>query len=46
MKYVFLFCLFIITTNTFSQNKKLKNIYSNNDKIGIGTSSPDELLTV
>ncbi len=46
MKYVFLFCLFIITTNTFSQNKKLKNIYSNNDKIGIGTNSPDELLTV
>ena len=46
MKYVFLFCLFIFTTNTFSQNKKLKNIYSNNDKIGIGTSSPDELLTV
>ena len=46
MKYVFLFCLFIFTTNTFSQNKKLKNIYSNNDKIGIGTNSPDELLTV
>ena len=46
MKYVFLFCLFIFTTNTFSQNKKLKNIYSDNNRIGIGTKYPDELLTV
>ena len=40
MKYVFLFCLFIFTTNTFSQNKKLKNIYSDNNRIGIGTKYP------
>jgi len=46
MKYVFLFCLFIFSTNTFSQNKKLKNIYSDNNRIGIGTKYPDELLTV
>ena len=46
MKYVFFFCLFIFTTNTFSQNKKLKNIYSENNRIGIGTKYPDELLTV
>ena len=46
MKYVFFFCLFIFTTNTFSQNKKLKNIFSENNRIGIGTKYPDELLTV
>jgi len=46
MKYIFFFCLFIFTTNTFSQNKKLKNIYSENNRIGIGTKYPDELLTV
>ena len=46
MKYMLLFCFFIFTINTYSQSKKLKNIYSENNKIGIGTKYPDALLTV
>ena len=29
-----------------AQRNRLKNIYSENGKIGIGTNTPDELLTV
>ena len=36
--------LFVFTAN--AQQNNLKNIYSKNNKIGIGTSNPDQLLTV
>lgn len=42
---LFITVLFVAFTAT-AQRNKLKNIYSTNNKIGIGTSNPDQLLTV
>ena len=42
-----LFLTFVLATITVTaQRNSLKNIYSKNNKIGIGTSNPDQLLTV
>ena len=46
MKYILFYCLLAITITASAQRNQLKNIYSKNDKIGIGTNAPDELLTV
>lgn len=44
-KIAFLFCLFIAFSAT-AQKGGFKNLTEKNGKIGIGTNSPDELLTV
>lgn len=46
MKNILLYCFLAITITVSAQRNQLKNIYSKNDKIGIGTNTPDELLTV
>ena len=46
MKYFLLFCFLISTISVTAQRKKLKNVYENNNKIGIGTKYPDHLLSV
>ncbi len=46
MKNLLFFCFLTMTISVSAQRNQLKNIYSNNDKIGIGTNTPDELLTV
>tara|TARA_B100000795_G_scaffold251397_1_gene220192 strand:- start:690 stop:1157 length:468 start_codon:yes stop_codon:yes gene_type:complete len=46
MKNILFYCFLALTITASAQRNKLKNIYSENGKIGIGTNSPDELLTV
>lgn len=46
MKYFLLFCFLFSALSVTAQRKKLKNVYENNNKIGIGTKYPDQLLTV
>jgi hypothetical protein len=46
MKNLVLFTLLLITATTFSQRKRYKNITEKDGNIGIGTVSPDALLTV
>lgn len=46
MRCFLLFCFLISTLTVFAQRKKLKNVYENDYKIGIGTKYPDQLLTV
>lgn len=46
MKNLIFYCFLALTITASAQRNNLKNIYSKNDKIGIGTNSPDELLTV
>ncbi|HPF11872.1 MAG TPA: hypothetical protein PKW08_06140 [Flavobacteriaceae bacterium] len=36
----------LVTLPSFAQRTKLKNVWENNSKIGIGTKNPDQLLTV
>ena len=38
--------LILLTTAGFSQRSKYKNLFEKNDQIGIGTRTPDALLTV
>ena len=46
MKNILFYCLLGLTITMTAQKNRLKNIYSENGKIGIGTKTPDELLTV
>ena len=46
MKNILFYCLLALTITMTAQRNQLKNIYSENGKIGIGTNTPDELLTV
>lgn len=46
MKKVLIFCCLLIATAGFAQRNNFKNITEKNGRIGIGTKSPDELLTV
>ena len=46
MKNILFYCLLGLTITMTAQKNRLKNIYSENGKIGIGTNTPDELLTV
>jgi len=47
MKKLFLLCLLLATISMTAQRRgKLKNTYEKNGNIGIGTKSPDQLLTV
>ena len=46
MKNILFYCLLGLTITMTAQRNRLKNIYSENGKIGIGTNTPDELLTV
>jgi hypothetical protein len=46
MKNIILLTILLLSINSFAQRKGIKNITEKNGNIGIGTSSPDELLTV
>ena len=46
MKNLLLIALIITFTNCTAQRNRFKNITEKNGQIGIGTSQPDELLTV
>jgi hypothetical protein len=46
MKNILILCCLLIATAGFAQRKTFKNIIEREGKIGIGTKSPDELLTV
>ncbi len=46
MKNILFIIAILFAFSLNAQRSNLKNIYSNNNKIGIGTSNPDELLTV
>lgn len=46
MKNLLLLCLIILSASTFAQRNPYKNITEKNGMIGIGTDTPDELLTV
>ena len=46
MKNILFYGLLSLTITMSAQRNRLKNIYSENGKIGIGTNTPDELLTV
>lgn len=46
MKNIILVVLLLITATTFAQRKRYKNITEKNGNIGIGTKTPDALLTV
>lgn len=46
MKNLVLVALLLITATTFAQRKRYKNITEKNGNIGIGTKTPDALLTV
>jgi len=46
MKNIVLLTLLLITATTFSQRKRYKNITEKDGNIGIGTTTPDALLTV
>jgi len=46
MKNIALLVILLLSITVTAQRKKLKNITEKNGKIGIGTTQPDELLTV
>lgn len=46
MKNILILCCLLIVTTTFAQLSTLKNITEKDGFIGIGTKTPDELLTV
>ncbi|MFT4849217.1 MAG: hypothetical protein ACI83B_001755 [Sediminicola sp.] len=46
MKKVLLITLILLTTTSYSQRSRYKNLFEQNGKIGIGTDQPDALLTV
>ena len=46
MKNLLLLSLILLSVSTIAQRSKIKNITEKNGKIGIGTTHPDELLTV
>lgn len=46
MKNTFLLGLLFLSTVTFAQRNNFKNITEKDGKIGIGTKTPDQLLTV
>ena len=46
MKNILIIALLIVTTSCISQRNTFKNITEKEGKIGIGTTQPDELLTV
>lgn len=46
MKNIVLLVLVLISVTATAQRNKLKNISEKDGKIGIGTNTPDELLTV
>jgi len=46
MKNLALLALLLFTISLSAQRTKIKNLYQNDNKIGIGTKTPDHLLTV
>ena len=46
MKKLALLIILLSTISLSAQRTKIKNLYQNDNKIGIGTKSPDHLLTV
>ena len=46
MNRLLLLLILLISMTTFAQRNPFKNLTETNGKIGIGTNSPDELLTV
>ena len=46
MKNILLLTILLISVSVSAQRNKLNNITEKNGKIGIGTNTPDELLTV
>lgn len=46
MKNILLLGLLLLSTVTFAQRNKFKNMTEKNGMIGIGTTTPDQLLTV
>ncbi len=46
MKHFLFLCTLLVTITISAQRNSLKNIYSKNNNIGIGTKVPDQLLTV
>lgn len=46
MKNVLLIVLMVTITSCYGQRRAYKNVTEKNGKIGIGTTAPDELLTV
>ena len=46
MKNLLIITFVLLTISTSAQRNPFRNLTEKNDKIGIGTSNPDELLTV
>ena len=46
MKKLLFLVLIFLSVNSFAQRGKFRNLIEKNDKIGIGTKTPDALLTV
>jgi len=46
MKNILILCCLLIASSTMAQRNTFKNITEKNGFIGIGTKSPDEMLTV
>jgi hypothetical protein len=46
MKNILILCCLLIATAGFAQRNTFKNVTEKNGMVGIGTKSPDELLTV
>lgn len=46
MKNLALLIILLSTISLSAQRTKIKNLYQNDNKIGIGTTTPDHLLTV
>lgn len=46
MKNILILLCLLMATQSFSQRRTFRNMTEKNGKIGIGTNSPDELLTV
>lgn len=46
MNKLALLIILLTTINLSAQRTKIKNLYQNDNKIGIGTDAPDHLLTV
>lgn len=46
MKAILIFAVLLISISTFAQRNPFQNLNEKNGNIGIGTNSPDELLTV